>query len=119
MVDNLERYMYYSDEKGMPDDAASRLVVADSLESIAGAIRRLGNADAATPMGGLEALGKAILEGMEPHPARSTQIYFQCAGGAISRVPTDATAFAHRYAKHDMFGGVSWPTGEPRDEHVK
>lgn len=61
----------------------------------------------------------AILEGLEPHPVRATQIYFQCAGGAISRVPTDATAFAHRYAKHDMFGGVSWPAGEPRDEHVK
>lgn len=64
MSNSLERYAYYRDEKGLPASAASRLVVADSLESIAEAIRRLGNADAATPMGGLEALGKAIQEGM-------------------------------------------------------
>lgn len=65
MANGLERYAYYRDEKGLSDEAASRLVIANSLELIAEAIRRLGNADAATPMGGLEALGKAILEGME------------------------------------------------------
>jgi len=34
-----------------------------SIYSIAQALNRLGNADAATPMGGLEALGAVILEG--------------------------------------------------------
>ena len=34
--------------------------VADGLYAIARALRDLGNADASTPMGGLEALGKAI-----------------------------------------------------------
>lgn len=34
----------------------------DGLLSIARALNRLGNADASTPMGGLEALGKAILD---------------------------------------------------------
>ncbi|HUT18734.1 MAG TPA: hypothetical protein VM366_06200 [Anaerolineae bacterium] len=35
------------------------------LLAIARAIHRLGNADASTPMGGLEALGKVILESNE------------------------------------------------------
>lgn len=34
----------------------------DGLESIARAIQWLGNAEASTPMGGLEALGAVILE---------------------------------------------------------
>ncbi len=37
----------------------------EGLIEIARAINRLGNADAATPMGGLEALGKMIKEGDE------------------------------------------------------
>lgn len=36
--------------------------VADALRAVARAIDRLGNADALTPMGGLEAHGKAMLE---------------------------------------------------------
>lgn len=36
--------------------------VVDVLDDIARALRLLGNADAATPMGGLEAHGAAILE---------------------------------------------------------
>jgi len=38
---------------------------ADGLMAIARAIHLLGNADAATPMGGLEALGKVHLEGYD------------------------------------------------------
>jgi len=60
----------------------------------------------------------ALLGGFEPHPARGTQAYFQCSGGAVGRVPTDATAFAHRYSRHDMFTAVSWPAKESSDEHV-
>ena len=59
-----------------------------------------------------------IVRGFEPHPGRSGSLHFQHSGGIIGRVATDATAFAHRYAKHDCFATVSWPTGEPGDEHV-
>jgi FAD/FMN-containing dehydrogenase len=59
-----------------------------------------------------------IVRGFEPHPGRSGSLYFQHSGGIIGRVATDATAFAHRYAKHDCFATVTWPTGEPGDEHV-
>ena len=37
----------------------------DGLRAIAHALHRLGNADASTPMGGLEALGKVIKESNE------------------------------------------------------
>lgn len=45
-------------ETGMDHDE-----MIDAIHHIARAIQRLGNADAATPMGGLEALGAATLEG--------------------------------------------------------
>ncbi len=61
----------------------------------------------------------AILDGLQPHPGRSTQMIFQQAGGAIKRVPSDATAFAHRYAEHNMMATVGWKPGAPRDEHVR
>jgi FAD/FMN-containing dehydrogenase len=60
----------------------------------------------------------ALIDGLEPHPARGVQAYFQCGGGAVGRVPADATAFPHRYSRHDLFAAVSWPTGAPSDEHV-
>jgi FAD/FMN-containing dehydrogenase len=59
----------------------------------------------------------SLLGGFEPHPARATQAFLFCCGGAIGRVPADATAFAHRYAKHDLFAGASWPSGASPDEH--
>ena len=39
--------------------------MADALDGIALAIQRLGNADAATPFGGLEALGMVLKEGLD------------------------------------------------------
>jgi len=60
----------------------------------------------------------ALIGGMEPHPERSTTVYFQCGGGAIGRVPADATAFPHRYSRHDLFATVSWPAGASPDEHI-
>ena len=41
------------------------MAVAEALAMVARAIHALGNADAATPMGGLEALGAVIKEGDE------------------------------------------------------
>lgn len=39
--------------------------LAEALQAIARSIHRLGNADALTPMGGLEALGKVLSESMD------------------------------------------------------
>ena len=59
-----------------------------------------------------------IVQGMQAHPDRSTLMIFQQAGGAINRIPIDATAFAHRYAEHNMMITVSWKPGSPRQPHV-
>ena len=40
-------------------------VVADGLYAVAAALQRLGNADASTPMGGMEALGAVVKDGMD------------------------------------------------------
>jgi FAD/FMN-containing dehydrogenase len=61
----------------------------------------------------------ALVEGMEPHPDRSTIVIFQHSGGAINQVPADATAFPHRYATHNMIPMVSWRADAPQDEHVR
>ena len=60
----------------------------------------------------------ALIAGIEPHPERSMTAYFQSGGGAIGRVPSDATAFPHRYSRHDMFATTSWPAGATPDEHI-
>lgn len=62
------------------------------------------------------ALADAIAEGFRPDPGRVTALFFQVSGGAIGRVPADATAFPHRYASHSMFSLIGWPIesdGEP------
>ena len=61
----------------------------------------------------------ALVDGFEPHPDRTTQVFYQCSGGAISRVADDATAFAHRYASHSVFTVVAWEPGVERDPHVR
>lgn len=45
--------------------AAAMLVLADRLGDIAHQVRNLGNADAATPMSGMEALGKVLSEAID------------------------------------------------------
>ncbi len=50
---------------------------------------------------------------------RGTTMFFQHSGGAIGRVPADATAFAHRKSVANMFAVVEWPLDESRDSHVK
>jgi len=61
----------------------------------------------------------ALVDSIEPHPERSVQMIFQQAGGAIKRVPADATAFAHRYAEYNMIATMAWqPEADPAP-HVR
>lgn len=62
-------------------------------------------------------LVRAIADGFEPDPGRATILFLQIAGGAIERVPVDATAFPHRYASHTMFTMVSWPLDADAEPH--
>jgi len=52
---------YFNPEDYVSDQQA----IADGLFAIARAIRDLGNADAATPMGAIEALGVVVKEGFQ------------------------------------------------------
>ncbi|MDH5501540.1 MAG: FAD-binding protein, partial [Gammaproteobacteria bacterium] len=60
-----------------------------------------------------------LVGGFEPHNDRSTIAFFQQSGGAISRVPSASTAFAHRWASHSVFTVVAWNPTVDRDPHVR
>jgi hypothetical protein len=56
-------------EKDQEEDIGANVVdalfaISRSLDRVARALRDLGNADAATPMGGMEALGDVVHKGM-------------------------------------------------------
>jgi FAD/FMN-containing dehydrogenase len=61
----------------------------------------------------------SLTEGFEPHIDRTTVSFFQHSGGQIGRIPSDATAFAHRWASHSVFTTVAWEPNVDRDPHVK
>ena len=61
----------------------------------------------------------AIIEGLEGHPARQTQVFAQLSGGAIARVSPDATAFSQRDVLGNLLSSVAWKFGEDFTEHVK
>ncbi len=54
----------------------------------------------------------ALVDGFHGDPRRTTVLFFQHCGGAGSRVPDNATAFAHRYAIANMMTVVAWPVGD-------
>ncbi|MFT5520298.1 MAG: FAD/FMN-containing dehydrogenase [Enterobacterales bacterium] len=60
-----------------------------------------------------------VLDAFKAVPERGTSIFWQHSGGAINRVATNETAFAHRYAISNMFTTVSWPMNEDRSSHVQ
>lgn len=62
---------------------------------------------------------RKLIDGFETHEGRSTTVFFQQAGGAIARVASDATAFPHRPASHNMFASVSWPLNSDPTPHIK
>jgi len=63
-------------------------------------------------------LVSAVAEGWEGHPQRSTTVFIQPSGGAISRVANDTTAFAHRDAAGNLGASVDWAVGEDPTEHI-
>jgi FAD/FMN-containing dehydrogenase len=65
-----------------------------------------------------QALIDDIFAGFEEHPDRAMAIAFAHVGGAVNRVPADATAFAHRYAKHDLLAVLDWPVEIDPTEHI-
>ena len=61
----------------------------------------------------------ALVQGMKGDPRRTTALFFQHCGGACSRVPEDATAFAHRYALANMMIMSGWQHGtEDPADHI-
>ena len=60
----------------------------------------------------------AAISGFEPDPGRNTMLYFQQSGGAIGRVPADATAFPHRKALAAMMVLTSWPLDTDGSPHI-
>jgi len=60
----------------------------------------------------------AIVEGLEGHPSRTTNILYQQGGGAIGRVANDATAFSHRDAAANLMLGLAWGFVDDPAEHV-
>jgi len=59
-----------------------------------------------------------IVRNYETFEDRGTTMFFQHSGGAIGRVPADATAFAHRKSIANMFIVVEWPLTEPADPFI-
>ncbi len=64
-----------------------------------------------------DALIDDLLANYQGAPGRQTRFVTQQAGGAIGRVDNDATAFAHREAKHNLLSFVSWKAGEDGEAH--
>ena len=60
----------------------------------------------------------AILYGFEEHPQRRMTVVYQHAGGAIGRIASDATAFAHRHVEHDTLFLMNWPVEVDGAEHI-
>jgi FAD/FMN-containing dehydrogenase len=60
-----------------------------------------------------------IVAGIQGHPERMTQLFFQTSGGAIGRVAPGATAFVQRDALANMLCIVSWRQGDDPGEHIR
>lgn len=65
-----------------------------------------------------DALVDVIAGNFEGFVERGTMLLFQHSGGAIGRVPVDATAFAQRKSLANMLFFVEWPLAESPAAHV-
>jgi len=61
------------------------------------------------------ALVDRLMDGFEAHPGRRVGFFLQHAGGAIDRVPTEATAFANRNCSHNLGISAGWPMARTSD----
>lgn len=61
----------------------------------------------------------AIIDRFEGNPSRSTAVFFQPGGGAISRVASNATAFAQRDIRANMLCAVGWKHGDDPSAHIQ
>ena len=59
-----------------------------------------------------------LIDGFEMQEGRSVTVYFQHSGGAIGRVETSSTAFAHRKSIANMLLIVGWPTDDDSAPHI-
>jgi len=64
-------------------------------------------------------LADKFVDGFEGDPGRNIMLYFQQSGGAIGRVATEATAFAHRKSEANALIIVTWPLDTDATPHVK
>ena len=63
-------------------------------------------------------LADKLVDGFEGDPGRNTTLYFQHSGGAIGRVPADATAFAHRKSLANAMIFIAWPLDNDSTPHI-
>ena len=59
-----------------------------------------------------------LVDNFEISDTRATWFGTQQSGGRIGRVANDATAFAHREARHNMLSFVSWKMGDDPSGHI-
>ena len=65
-------------------------------------------------------LVSAIVDGFKGHPNRTTVLFFQHCGGAASRQPENATAFAQRNSVANMMTVAGWRQGvDDPAEHMQ
>ncbi len=60
----------------------------------------------------------SVEQRLEGHPNRTTLVFSQHCGGAISRVAAAGTAFAQRDAKFNLLSVVAWRTGDDPGPHI-
>ena len=63
-------------------------------------------------------LVRAIVDGMEGHPDRTTILAYQQGGGAIGRVANDATAFSYRDTLGNLLNPIEWRSGDDGSQHI-
>jgi len=62
--------------------------------------------------------GRTVIEGLEASTAVMRAVQLRVLGGAVSRVPADATAFAHRDARMMVNVGAMYAEPAERPEHA-
>lgn len=55
---------------------------------------------------------------MQAAPSRGPMVFLERLGGAVSRVPADATAFGHRDADHDLVIASMWSDEREDEAHI-